>query len=91
MKIVEVVPWLVGAEGTGWGEYLFVEVRTDEGISGWGEVTTTTPAANRGVAAMVRQGLIDERRERGHERHGAARRPAPAGRSHGTGPPDPVR
>jgi galactonate dehydratase len=55
VKIIEVVPWLVRAEGTGWGEYLFVEVRTDEGVSGWGEITTTTPAANRGVAAMVRQ------------------------------------
>jgi galactonate dehydratase len=55
MKIIEVVPWLVGAEGTGWGEYLFVEVRTDEGVTGWGEITTTTPTANRGVAAMVRQ------------------------------------
>ncbi|WP_214401271.1 mandelate racemase/muconate lactonizing enzyme family protein [Pseudonocardia lacus] len=55
MKITELVPWLVGSAGTGWGEYLFVEVRTDEGISGWGEVTTTTPTANRGVAALVRQ------------------------------------
>jgi galactonate dehydratase len=55
MKIVEVVPWLVGAEGTGWGEYLFVEVRTDEGVTGWGEITTTTPTANRAVAGMVRQ------------------------------------
>ncbi|TQM36715.1 mandelate racemase/muconate lactonizing enzyme family protein [Pseudonocardia cypriaca] len=55
MKIVEVVPWLVGAEGTGWGEYLFVEVRTDEDVSGWGEITTTTPTANRAVAGMVRQ------------------------------------
>jgi galactonate dehydratase len=55
MKITEVVPWLVRAGGTGWGEYLFVEVRTDEGVSGWGEITTTTPTANRGVAAMVRQ------------------------------------
>jgi galactonate dehydratase len=55
MKIIEVVPWLVRAEGTGWGEYLFVEVRTDEGVTGWGEITTTTPTANRGVAAMVRQ------------------------------------
>jgi hypothetical protein len=27
MKVVEVVTWLVGAEGTGWGEYLFVENR----------------------------------------------------------------
>jgi galactonate dehydratase len=55
MKIAEVVPWLVGSDSTGWGEYLFVEVRTDEGITGWGEITTTTPTANRGVAAMVRQ------------------------------------
>lgn len=55
MKITEVVPWLVAAEGTGWGEYLFVEVRTDEGVTGWGEITTTTPTANRGIAAMVRQ------------------------------------
>jgi galactonate dehydratase len=55
MKIADVIPWLVRAEGTGWGEYLFVEVRTDEGVSGWGEITTTTPTANRGVAAMVRQ------------------------------------
>jgi galactonate dehydratase len=55
MKIREVVPWLVGSEGTGWGEYLFVEVRTDEGVSGWGEITTTTATANRGIAAMVRQ------------------------------------
>jgi galactonate dehydratase len=55
MKITEVVPWLVGAEGAGWGEYLFVEVRTDDGVSGWGEITTTTPTANRAIAAMVRQ------------------------------------
>jgi galactonate dehydratase len=55
MKIAEVVPWLVGSGGTGWGEYLFVEVRTDEGVTGWGEITTTTPTANRGIAAMVRQ------------------------------------
>jgi galactonate dehydratase len=55
MKIAEVVPWLVGSGGSGWGEYLFVEVRTDEGVSGWGEITTTTATANRGVAAMVRQ------------------------------------
>jgi galactonate dehydratase len=55
MKITEMVPWLVRAEGTGWGEYLFVEVRTDEGVTGWGEITTTTPTANRGIAAMVRQ------------------------------------
>jgi galactonate dehydratase len=50
-----VVPWLVRAPGTFWGEYLFVEVRTDEGLSGWGEVTTTTHAADRAVAATLRQ------------------------------------
>jgi galactonate dehydratase len=55
MKIADVVPWLVRSESTGWGEYLFVEVRTDEGVTGWGEITTTTPTANRGIAAMVRQ------------------------------------
>jgi galactonate dehydratase len=55
MKITGLVPWLVGSTGTGWGEYLFVEVRTDEGISGWGEITTTTPTANRGIAALVAQ------------------------------------
>jgi galactonate dehydratase len=38
-----------------WGEYLFVEVRTDEGLSGWGEITTTTRPANRAVAAILRQ------------------------------------
>jgi galactonate dehydratase len=55
MRITRIVPWLVRAPGTFWGEYLFVEVRTDEGISGWGEITTTTHAADRGVAAMLRQ------------------------------------
>ncbi|WP_345480095.1 mandelate racemase/muconate lactonizing enzyme family protein [Amnibacterium soli] len=55
MRIREVVPWLVRAPGTFWGEYLFVEVRTDEGLSGWGEVTTTTHAADRVVADALRR------------------------------------
>ncbi|OZM83232.1 mandelate racemase/muconate lactonizing enzyme family protein [Pseudonocardia sp. MH-G8] len=55
MKITELVPWLIRSAGSYWGEFLFVQVRTDEGISGWGEITTTTPTANRGIAAMVRQ------------------------------------
>ena len=55
MKIAAVIPWLVKVEGTHWGEYLFVEVRTDEGLSGWGEITTTTKIANRAVAAILRQ------------------------------------
>jgi galactonate dehydratase len=54
MKITAVVPWLIKVEGF-WGEYLFVEVRTDAGISGWGEITTTTRIANRAVAAILRQ------------------------------------
>jgi len=55
MKITAVTPWLVKAEGSYWGEFFFVEVTTDEGISGWGEVTTTTHAANRAVARIIEQ------------------------------------
>ncbi len=55
MKIRAIKPWLVKAEGTFWGEYFFVEVTTDEGITGWGEITTTTKLANRAVAGMIRQ------------------------------------
>jgi galactonate dehydratase len=55
MKISAVVPWLVRTQSSGWGEYFFVEVRTDEGITGWGEITTTTRTANRAVAGIIRQ------------------------------------
>ena len=55
MKITRLEPWLVRVQSTGWGEYLFVEVRTDEGLTGWGEITTTTRSANRAVAAIIRQ------------------------------------
>jgi len=55
MRIDSISPWLVKAEGTYWGEFLFVEVTTDEGVTGWGEITTTTHMANRAVVAMVRQ------------------------------------
>lgn len=55
MKIAKIIPWLVKVERAYWGEYLFVEVRTDEGLSGWGEITTTTKPANRAVAAILRQ------------------------------------
>ena len=55
MKITAVKPWLVRVGTRGWGEYLFVEVNTDEGITGWGEITTTTQAANRALTTMVRQ------------------------------------
>lgn len=55
MKITRIIPWLVSVDSTSWGEYLFIEVRTDAGISGWGEITTTTKVANRAIAAVVRQ------------------------------------
>jgi galactonate dehydratase len=55
MKITGVRPWLVKAEGTYWGEFLFVEVTTDEGITGWGEITTTTKLANRALCTMLTQ------------------------------------
>ena len=55
MKITKLVPWLVATTGSGWGEYFFVEVRTDQGLTGWGEITTTTKTANRAVAGIIRQ------------------------------------
>jgi galactonate dehydratase len=55
MKITGVKPWLIKSSGSYWGEFLFVEVTTDEGITGWGEITTTTKIANRALTAMLRQ------------------------------------
>jgi galactonate dehydratase len=55
VKITEIVPWLIRSGGSYWGEFLFVQVRTDEGVCGWGEITTTTPTANRALAGMLRQ------------------------------------
>lgn len=55
MKISRIVPWLVRSSASYWGEFLFVEVRTDEGLSGWGEITTTTRAANRATGALLHQ------------------------------------
>ena len=56
MKITKITPWLISApapyldtasdnQATGNREYLFVEVSTDEGITGWGEVTAGSPRA----------------------------------------------
>ena len=53
MKITAINPWLVSVEGSFWGEYFFVEVQTDEGVTGWGEITTTTLTANRAVAGII--------------------------------------
>jgi galactonate dehydratase len=55
VKISRIVPWLVRSSASYWGEFLFVEVRTDEGLSGWGEITTTTRAANRATGALLHQ------------------------------------
>jgi galactonate dehydratase len=55
MKITSIRPWLIKSEASYWGEYLFVEVTTDEGISGWGEITTTTRLANRALCTILRQ------------------------------------
>ena len=53
MKITGITPWLVKSGASYWGEFLFVEVTTDEGITGWGEITTTTKIANRALCAML--------------------------------------
>jgi galactonate dehydratase len=55
VKITAIIPWLVKNGTLPWGEFLFVEVRTDAGITGWGEITTTTKIANRAVAGILRQ------------------------------------
>jgi galactonate dehydratase len=68
MKITDVRPWIVTGPPTeavpesGDGpaghlqQYLFVQVDTDEGLTGWGEVTTYPGlVGNRAVAAMIRE------------------------------------
>src|SRR3954463_15636671 len=55
MKITGVRPWLIESKASYWGEFLFVEVTTDEGVSGWGEITTTTRLANRALCTILRQ------------------------------------
>ena len=55
MKITSVRPWLIKSSASYWGEFLFIEVNTDEGITGWGEITTTTKIANRALTTMLRQ------------------------------------
>lgn len=67
MKITNVTPWIVTGPGENPGayvppnrsserQYVFVQVETDEGVTGWGEITTYPgPVANRGIAAMLRE------------------------------------
>ncbi len=65
MKITKITPYLITAPSPYLDtaedsnrerrnrEYLFVEVNTDEGVTGWGEVTCTREQANRGVASLI--------------------------------------
>ena len=65
MKITKITPYLISAPSPFLAtaedtnrvarnrEYLFVEVNTDAGITGWGEVTGTREQANRGVASLI--------------------------------------
>ncbi|MCZ6636428.1 MAG: mandelate racemase/muconate lactonizing enzyme family protein [bacterium] len=65
MKITKVTPWLVssqrpyldtaGEEPGQEREYVFVQVETDDGLTGWGEITGTRPWANRAVCAILEQ------------------------------------
>ncbi len=65
MKITDVRPWIVTGPPTEPGvrghasdklHYVFVQVDTDEGLTGWGEITTYPGLiANRAVAAMIRE------------------------------------
>lgn len=65
MKIRKITPWLVtapqpfmaasGEKAGAMRPYIFVQVETDEGITGWGEVTNSTPAHNAAVHAMLSQ------------------------------------
>ena len=66
MKITKVTPWLIKAprpfldtaddskNANRFKEYVFVEVSTDEGITGWGEITGTSAVSNRTVCAGLR-------------------------------------
>ena len=53
MKIRKIVPWVVTVPNS--RQYVFVQVDTDEGITGWGEITGTGALPNRAVAAVVRE------------------------------------
>jgi len=65
LRITKVTPWLISAPAPYLDtaddnkepqqrEYVFIEVSTDEGITGWGEITGTLPVANRSVCAALR-------------------------------------
>ena len=45
----------MASDSSPWGEYFFLRVSTDEGIVGWGEITTTSNMANRAVADIIKR------------------------------------
>ena len=64
MKITRVTPWLVSApwpyldtagEEPQDREYVFVQVETDEGLTGWGEITVSGRWPDRAVCGMLAQ------------------------------------
>src|SRR3954453_12448580 len=67
MKITNVRPWIVRGpqervdgqladRSEHMAKYVFIQVETDEGLTGWGEITTYPGlVANRAVCAMVRE------------------------------------
>lgn len=67
MKITNVTPWIINgpAENAGVAipddrpttrQYVFVQVETDEGLTGWGEITTYPgPVANPAISGMLRE------------------------------------
>ena len=67
MKITSVRPWIVtgpeekvdgqaGERSSHMAKYVFVQVETDEGLTGWGEITTYPGViANRTIAAALRE------------------------------------
>ena len=73
MKITEVTPWLIktprpfldtaddNKNTNRFKEYVFVEVSTDENITGWGEITGTSAVSNCRVCAGLRH--VSERIE----------------------------
>src|ERR687886_1037071 len=62
MQITRIRPWHVSGPAADADvasprlSYVFVQVDTDEGLTGWGEITTYPGTiANRAVAAMLRE------------------------------------
>lgn len=67
MKITNVTPWIINGPWENEGaavpenrpirrQYVFVQVETDEGLDGWGEITTYPgPVANPAICGMLRE------------------------------------